>query len=297
MRLTCPSCGATYEIDVSLVPPGGRDVQCSNCGGTWFQEAPARQAEAVAADTAQDQAADIPAPPVTDRRRRPDEAVLDVLRQEREHEARARASEGAAAPQPDAVPADPEANASRERARVAAAAALARSRNAGAPGATTEAVTAPEIEAETMDAVSRALSDADSGPVLDDHPRDQGQSDSVVDRRDASRRNLLPDIEEINSSLRPDERAAEQAASNAGVLISDEDVAARSNGFRIGFSVVVLIVLAFLLLYIFAEPLGEAVPALAGFLDSYREWADGQRAALDGGADSLADWLTSSAGE
>ena len=42
MRLICPSCGAQYEVDESVIPDGGRDVQCSNCGHAWFQQS-ARQ--------------------------------------------------------------------------------------------------------------------------------------------------------------------------------------------------------------------------------------------------------------
>ena len=38
MRLVCPSCDAQYEVDAGLIPASGRDVQCSNCGKTWFQE-------------------------------------------------------------------------------------------------------------------------------------------------------------------------------------------------------------------------------------------------------------------
>lgn len=37
MRLICPSCGAQYEIDDDLIPPGGRDVQCSDCSHIWFE--------------------------------------------------------------------------------------------------------------------------------------------------------------------------------------------------------------------------------------------------------------------
>lgn len=37
MRLTCPNCDAQYEIDDALVPPQGRDVECSACGQVWFQ--------------------------------------------------------------------------------------------------------------------------------------------------------------------------------------------------------------------------------------------------------------------
>lgn len=38
MRLICPNCDAQYEVDAAMIPASGRDVQCSNCGTTWFQE-------------------------------------------------------------------------------------------------------------------------------------------------------------------------------------------------------------------------------------------------------------------
>jgi predicted Zn finger-like uncharacterized protein len=37
MRLICPNCGAQYEVADNVIPASGRDVQCSNCGNTWFQ--------------------------------------------------------------------------------------------------------------------------------------------------------------------------------------------------------------------------------------------------------------------
>lgn len=40
MRLTCPNCNAQYEVDAAVIPDMGRDVQCSNCGQTWFQHSP-----------------------------------------------------------------------------------------------------------------------------------------------------------------------------------------------------------------------------------------------------------------
>ena len=42
MRLVCPKCAAQYEVDDSAIPDSGRDVQCANCGDTWFQEPPAQ---------------------------------------------------------------------------------------------------------------------------------------------------------------------------------------------------------------------------------------------------------------
>ena len=38
MRLICPNCDAQYEVPDNVIPAEGRDVQCSDCGNTWFQE-------------------------------------------------------------------------------------------------------------------------------------------------------------------------------------------------------------------------------------------------------------------
>ncbi|MBD3788613.1 MAG: zinc-ribbon domain-containing protein, partial [Sphingomonadales bacterium] len=48
MRLVCPNCAAQYEVDESVIPEMGRDVQCSNCGQMWFQPGKAAMAEAEA---------------------------------------------------------------------------------------------------------------------------------------------------------------------------------------------------------------------------------------------------------
>lgn len=36
-RLICPKCAAQYEIDASMIPAGGRDVECSSCGHVWHE--------------------------------------------------------------------------------------------------------------------------------------------------------------------------------------------------------------------------------------------------------------------
>ncbi|MEO0358252.1 MAG: zinc-ribbon domain-containing protein, partial [Pseudomonadota bacterium] len=38
VRLTCPNCEAQYEVPDDAVPAAGREVQCSNCGHTWFAQ-------------------------------------------------------------------------------------------------------------------------------------------------------------------------------------------------------------------------------------------------------------------
>ena len=37
MRLTCPRCGAQYEIPDSAIPATGREVECSACSEVWHQ--------------------------------------------------------------------------------------------------------------------------------------------------------------------------------------------------------------------------------------------------------------------
>lgn len=37
IRITCPSCSACYEIERSFIPETGRDLECSECGNSWFQ--------------------------------------------------------------------------------------------------------------------------------------------------------------------------------------------------------------------------------------------------------------------
>lgn len=38
VRINCPGCMVCYEVARELVPQGGRDLQCSNCGHEWFYE-------------------------------------------------------------------------------------------------------------------------------------------------------------------------------------------------------------------------------------------------------------------
>ena len=94
MRLICPNCGAQYEIDDTAIPPGGRDVQCSDCRFSWFhtRRAPLvlRSDATESEDSSQPQSeGPHPQPP----RRRPDAQVLAVLREEAEREQAARKDE------------------------------------------------------------------------------------------------------------------------------------------------------------------------------------------------------------
>ncbi|MFV0410591.1 MAG: zinc-ribbon domain-containing protein [Paracoccus sp. (in: a-proteobacteria)] len=122
MRLTCPQCNARYDLPAGLIPPEGREVECSACGHVWHQVllpggVPA-MAEPVmpapvgpAAPTEPEIPANIDPQPVEDlqeapvlRRPLPDD-VLAILREETARELHARRaargesiSEDAAAP-------------------------------------------------------------------------------------------------------------------------------------------------------------------------------------------------------
>lgn len=343
MRITCPNCNAQYEVGEDMIPSEGRDVQCSNCGTTWFQDGRPRTASAVedrairrpgrkppplppeeddedddaqtdespTGATAQDRRAAKP------RRAQPDQATLDILREERDLEERLRAGttpegdlpegDGSAdaddpadsvidetdAPEVPASepPADPREQAAAERARMAAAAALARGRGGSrGPRSARAAEAEPPVEVDLSDVVAETLRDA-ATPATEDEAdgdafADADLSDPVSAR--SARRELLPDIEEINSSLRPDERAAE-AEAEAAAAAEAPIVAQRSSGFRLGFLLVCLVIAASIGVYVFAGQIAEAVPQVAGALMKYVAWVDAQRVTLAAAAEALTE--------
>lgn len=89
MRLHCPNCRAQYEVPDTAIPPEGRDVECSNCGHSWFQAPVLAEDSALVLD--EDMSVPPAAPPP--RPRKLDPALEDVLREEAERETRARAEE------------------------------------------------------------------------------------------------------------------------------------------------------------------------------------------------------------
>lgn len=112
MLLTCPACGARYEIDGSLIPPGGRRVQCSACDHVWQEgpppasPTPAPQAEPAATppDAPESDAPHPDAPtdePAAPPQRPLAEDVKAILRSEAQREARLRRERGLVEIQPE----------------------------------------------------------------------------------------------------------------------------------------------------------------------------------------------------
>jgi len=274
MRLICPNCAAQYEVDASMIPTEGRDVQCSSCGHTWFQRPD--EAEEMLADeqgvTEHDPAFDAPdtfpeddtepdpeparPPPEAPKARPTDNAAREILREEAAREAEARRREargGGLETQPDLGLGYPEGAQSRA---AAAKARLARLRQ------TPEE--APEDEANAASAAAATRS-TDTAAVV---------AATVA----GSRRDLLPDIEEINSTLTA---TGDRTEGEAGEEEVQEQKSRR--GFRLGFVSILLLIVLMVLLYLFAPQLGAAVPALAPVLAGYLDWANGMLDLIDSG--------------
>lgn len=259
MRLICPNCDAEYEVDDSVIPQDGRDVQCSSCGQTWFQKSAAQLLEAELPKEAAPEPAPEPEPqieaeaephqePVVDAEpetkpepeqepqsepepRKPDEAVLDVLRQEAELETAARQhdAQGGIETQPD----------------------LGIDQGDGSEATAVNQRTArlrgiePELE------------------------------------KNKTRSDLLPDIEEINSTLQAESDVETQEALSG----QKRD----RSGFRLGFGLIIILATILLLAYIYAPLISEKIPAIEAFMTSYvdtvnvfRDWLDNlMKAATD----------------
>lgn len=260
MRLTCPNCGAQYEVPDDVIPADGRDVQCSNCGTTWFQphkdamardRAPEDEPDLYDSDP-DDTAQDIPPPTDEMPDQMPSQArrglspdVADILQKEAAHEARLRAEDNSGLEtQPDLGLDDTTDDAER-RAR------QARERMERLKGPEAEPAPDPKVE----EAIAVAAAAAKS-----------------------SRRDRLPDIDEINSSLRSTAAAASPQDDPQG---SRETIPERG-GFARGFAIPLLIFAVLVLLYALAPALSEAVPALSPILTSYVLLIDQIRSALNG---------------
>jgi hypothetical protein len=106
-----------------------------------------------------------------------------------------------------------------------------------------------------------------------------------------SRRDLLPDIEEINSTLRSN--SDRSPTSDPGQTAQIEMQEKRSS--RLGFSLTVALFAVLVLIYVFAQQISGAVPQLAGAVDGYVSLIDGWRGWLDGHLQSMLSWLDQAA--
>ncbi len=316
MRLTCPNCGAQYEVPDEVIPQTGRDVQCSNCGDTWFQPhrdhavanseddaegvTPAKddweEPEAPAASPPPPPAAEDFAPPPSDtpqpsrpkpaqpqRPQRPETATPDAARTDGNRPERREIDPSVASVLRE--------EAEREK----------RARAAAQGGVETQ----PDLGLKDDEGESRRQREArqhmarmrgtDKGTGAGDTAGDTAgntDDDDLNDIDPKSRRSLFPDIEEINSSLGPEPAPYANAGSSEYEAYPEPEQQARG-GFRGGFLLSLLVAVLALLVYVFAAPIAAQVPALEGVLADYVTWVDGLRVWLDGQIAALMLWLDS----
>lgn len=273
MRLICPNCDAQYEVPLNVMPTNGRDVQCSNCNHTWFQEHPDHVAEKATEDPASndarapepeapdrqdieepDQAAQPePARPPKDdtlapKRRTLDPSVADVLKAEAERESVARRKENETIEsQPDLGLDDGDFDTERS----------IRAARASIPQMWSNAATEEKSEEEDL------------------------LPDAIITAAVKSRRDLLPNIDEINSTLRSNEDRA--PTGDPGQTGQVETIEKRSS--RRGFTLTVALFAILALAYVFALQIAERIPqaetgitAYVAIVDDWRVWLDAQSA-------------------
>jgi hypothetical protein len=106
---------------------------------------------------------------------------------------------------------------------------------------------------------------------------DHVSGDETPEDRLNARRTRLPDVEEINSTLRPSEVA--EAETEAAAMAP---VAEGRSSFRSGFLLVMTLAILASALYGSADMIASAVPALEGPLRGFVGFVDSLRLQLDG---------------
>ena len=281
MRLICPNCGAQYEVADDVIPEAGRDVQCSNCGQTWFEHPGASEAA--------EEGIDLPPPPVPEEKpsAEPEPAAEPAAEQAPETE-----PEPEPTPEPELEPEpEPEPEVEAEDDSSAPQQPERREIDPGVANILREEADREEA-ARQAEAQSGLETQQDLG--LDDAPSAQDQRDEEARRRmarlrgepeaaaaatvAASRRELLPDIEEINSTLRS---SSEREGSGHQTEAVAEEGRQRKRGFRFGFWLIVIVAAIAAAIYIFAPQISAAVPQLDSLLTSYVALVDQARLWLD----------------
>jgi predicted Zn finger-like uncharacterized protein len=273
MRLICPNCDAQYEVVDDVIPTEGRDVQCSNCGQTWFQHHPDHMPETETGTDAQGN--DLAEPddtPTQDEERAPspepqrrdlDPAVADILRQEAELESKARAGKA------DRLESQPDLGLDDL-------------------GPDNDESSDSETERRAREARDRMARMRGEDPA----PKQVSEAAATA-AAIGSRRDLLPDIEEINSTLRS--TSDRQSGTPADPSPQTDDTPVRRSGFRRGFSLMVLLAVILWALYVFAPQIAQAVPQVDPYLSAFVAQIDTARSWLDGHVVRLLTWLDAAA--
>lgn len=266
MRLVCPNCDAQYEVDDAAIPDAGRDVQCSNCGHAWFQMPPdLADPEADAAEAAlfQSPAAETPhapeAPPPP-----PAAVVTPAPVTPPAAPVAAEAEDDAPAALPRRQLDDALLSVLREEAERETAARRA------------EAARGLEVQPDLGLAAPPPAPPREPEPAPAPPSDTQTQPPAMTRPGSGARRDLLPDIEEINSTLRAGSEAREPTAEEAQAAM-----APRASGFRAGFVAMVVLAVVLVALYVMAPQIAQHLPGSASTMETYVTTVDSVRLWLD----------------
>ena len=259
MLLVCPNCGAQYEVPEDHIPKKyGRDVQCSACNHTWFQTHPAQDLQpAPQAESEDHGSSDEPSQGFDPSQASEPEVSLE-------------ASSAGTGPQMPPL---------RQR----------RSLHPSVAGVLRE-----EAKREVEERGSNA-------PQVPESPARSGSSDQAREAdmdmqaletlyqnsektAKSTRGALLPDIDEINSTL----------STSGTEWPSDTDASkeiAQKGQRRLGFLLGIAIIVAAAALYYFADRLGNRIPSLQQPLELYQQWINNMRIVLDQWIRQAIDWL------
>ena len=336
MRIKCPNCDAQYEVPEDVIPEAGRDVQCSNCGITWFQT----KAPMVEDELPDD--GDAGETPEPDADNTPEPAADDSPEPEADDSPE---PETGSSPEPDAD--DTHSESPEPTAEQADNDAPVDTVEREDPGDDTE--DSAEDDAETVEPPEGTGESEDPEPEASDNPEDAGDQRSLprppsttVDpavasilREEAefearmrsteggglesqtelgletvgrekdssaiteakvarligedvagsnSRGDMLPDIEEINSTF----RGGEAAPAAAAAAVAAASTKRRKGGFLRGFLFIVVIAIALLAVYNYAPEIAEQVPQLEPTLTAYVGFVDQLRVSLDNAVSGFA---------
>lgn len=125
----------------------------------------------------------------------------------------------------------------------------------------------------------------------------RGEMPPVADTaRQVTRRELLPNIEEINSTLRPSAAVRHDDADDAQGVHTALPLQPPRSGFRSGFILMLVLAAVLVTMYVMAPRLAQQIPGARGALDAYVTMVDQARVGLDGMTKSVVGALQRLAG-
>ncbi|WP_293572773.1 zinc-ribbon domain-containing protein [Phaeobacter sp.] len=296
MRLTCPNCAAQYEVPDDVIPEEGRDVQCSNCGQTWFQAAAPLPMDAVdvaaaaAPATPTEQAAEPeqptePAEPtdvVADQPVEPTDTAdiaeadlppaADAVDTEEREATPAFADNADPKPEPAEQPTPVQRGLDPAISDILREEAEREAQLRKSEAANLHTQTDFGLESLPEEASARRAREARLHTA-----RLRGEDPQQVSTEETdSRRGLLPNIDEINSTLRSDEPDVEVPNH-----FEDQPVPRKKSGFIRGFAITIIVALGLAMAYDNAPLIAQKVPQADPYLSTYVAKVDAARIWLD----------------